>query len=74
MRDAIDNKFVLPSDRPFMPIHTSLFNLRSLGIYCSINFLSHLLEHLPQLEQLNYRRITDIWLPREHPLANDHNL
>ncbi len=74
MRDTIDNKFVLPSDRPFMPIHTSLFNLRSLGIYCSINFLSHLLEHLPQLEQLNYRRITDIWLLREHPLANDHNL
>ena len=71
--DTIDKNFVLPSDRPFMPIHTSLLNLRSLSINCSRNFLSHLLEHLPQLEQLNYRH-TDIWLSQEHPLANDHSL
>ena len=73
IHDTIDNKFVLPSDRPFMPMHINLLNLRSLAVSCSRNFLSHLLEHLPQLEQLNYRH-TNLWLPQEHPLANDHNL
>lgn len=73
MHDTLDKKFVLPSDRPFMPIDISLLNLRSLAISCSRNFLSHLLEHLPQLEQLKYRH-TDLWLPQEHPLANDHKL
>jgi hypothetical protein len=37
----LDSQFVLPSDRPFMPIQTSLLNLQSLKIECSIFFLPH---------------------------------
>jgi len=70
---TIDSQFVLSSDRPFLSIQTSLSNLKSLKIECSIYFLSHLLEHLPQLEQLNYK-YTDLWLPRAHPLRNNNNL
>ncbi len=73
IRHTIDSQFVLPSNKPFLPIQTSLLNLKSLKIKCSIYFLSHLLEHLPQLEQLNYEH-TDLWLPQEHPLRNDNNL
>jgi hypothetical protein len=70
---TIDSQFVLPYDKPFLPIQTSLSNLQSLNIECSIYFLSHLLEHLPQLEQLKYKH-TDLWLPQEHPLRNDNNM
>jgi hypothetical protein len=73
MRDTIDSEFVLPSDKPFLPIQTYLPKLKSLTIECSIYFLSHLIEHLPQLEQLNYKH-TDLWLPQEHLLRNDNNL
>lgn len=73
MQDSINNQFVLPSNKPFLPVQTSLPKLKSLQIICSIYFLSHLLEHLPQLEQLNYKH-TDLWLPKEHPLRNENNL
>lgn len=73
MHDTIDSQFVLPADTPFLPVQTSLYKLKSLEIQCSIYYLSHLLEHLPQLEELNYKQ-TDVWLPRAHPLRNENNL
>ncbi len=73
MHHTIDSQFVLPSNKPFLPIQTSLSNLKPLKIECSIYFLSHLIEYLPKLEQLNYKH-TDLWLPEEHPLRNDNNL
>jgi len=64
---TLDSQFALPPSKTFMPIQSSLFNLRSLILYCSPTFLSHLIVHLPQLEQLNFSR-SDPWLPDTHPL------
>jgi hypothetical protein len=66
---TLDNELVLPPGKTFMPVQIGLLNLESLTLHCSPNFLSHLFEHLPQLEQLNYTR-TDSWLPRNHPLRH----
>jgi len=67
-----DSQFVLPLDRAFMLIQTSLLHLQSLVIRnCSSNFLSYLFEHLPQLKQLSYGRSAP-WLPKEHPLRHDN--
>jgi hypothetical protein len=66
---TLDNQFDLPPDRAFMPIQTSLLNLKSLELQCSGSFLSYLLQYLPQLEQLNYAQ-TNSWLPETHPLSH----
>ncbi|CAF5023467.1 unnamed protein product, partial [Rotaria sp. Silwood1] len=55
-----------------MPIQSSLLHLQSLALRCSPSFLSYLLEHLPQLEQLSYT-LTDPWLPEQHPLRHSDN-
>jgi len=69
----LDSKLVLPLNRAFMPIRTKLLNLQSLVLRdCSPSFLSYLLEYLPQLEQLSYRRSIP-WLPLGHPLRHDDN-
>ncbi|CAM4877064.1 unnamed protein product [Rotaria socialis] len=69
--DTLDNQIVLPFDEVFMPIETSIFNLQSIVIQeCSPAFLSHLLEHLPQLQDLSFGLSTP-WLPDQHPLMND---
>ncbi|CAF3368964.1 unnamed protein product [Rotaria sp. Silwood1] len=69
---TVDSQFVLPIDRTFMPIQSSLLHLQSLALRCSPSFLSYLLEHLPQLEQLSYT-LTDPWLPEQHPLRHSDN-
>jgi hypothetical protein len=69
---TVDSQFVLPIDRTFMPIQSSLLHLQSLALRCSPSFLSYLLEHLPQLEQLSYTP-TDPWLPEQHPLRHTDN-
>jgi hypothetical protein len=71
--DTLDNRIVLPLDKAFMPIETSLLNLKSIIIReCSPIFLKHLLEHLPQLYELSFRLSTP-WLPDKHPLMNADN-
>ncbi|CAF1331932.1 unnamed protein product, partial [Rotaria sordida] len=71
--DTLDNQIVLPFDEVFMPIETSLFNLQSIVIReCSPAFLLHLLEHLPQLQDLSFG-LTTPWLPDKHPLMNGVN-
>jgi hypothetical protein len=68
--DTLDNQIVLPFNEVFMPIETSLLNLQSIVIRgCSSAFLSHLLEHLPQLQDLSFD-LTNPWLPDNHPLMN----
>jgi hypothetical protein len=64
---TLDSQFALPPSRTFMPVQSSLFNLRSLVLYCSPSFLSYLIVHLPQLD---YRQ-SDPWLPDTHPLRYD---
>ena len=65
---TVASPFVLPLNEVFMPIHSSLFNLRSLAIsHCSLSFLSHLFEHLPQLEQFSGLMSYTHWLPPDHP-------
>ncbi len=66
---SLDNQFDLPPDTAFMPIQTSLLNLKSLGLLCSPSFLSYLFVHLPQLEQLSCA-LSHPWLPETHPLTN----
>jgi hypothetical protein len=70
--DTLDSGFVLPPDRAFMPIKTTLSNLQSLALRCSPSYLSYLFEYLPQLEQLSYTR-TDPWLPETHPVRHNVN-
>ena len=42
------------SHRYIVPVQSNLLNLRSFTLqYCSPEFLPHLFEHLPQLEQFN---------------------
>ncbi|CAF3685872.1 unnamed protein product [Rotaria socialis] len=73
IHSILDSQLVLPPDKTFMPVQISLLNLQSLAVCCSPNFLSHLFEHLPQLEQLNYTQTTP-WLPEKHLLRHsDHN-
>jgi hypothetical protein len=69
IHSTLDSELVLPPDRTFMPVQIGLLNLQSLTLYCSPSFLSHLFEHLPQLQQLSYTR-TDPWLPIKHPLRH----
>ena len=64
---TLDSQFALPPSETFMPVQSSLFNLRSLVLHCSPSFLSYLIVYLPQLVMLNYRR-SDPWLPDAHPL------
>ncbi|CAF0937658.1 unnamed protein product [Rotaria sordida] len=69
----LDNELILPPDRTFIPVQICLLNLQSLTLHCSPSFLSHLFEHLPQLQQLTYTR-TDPRLPKNHPLRqSDYN-
>ncbi|CAF4097305.1 unnamed protein product [Rotaria sordida] len=69
---TVDSQFVLPADRPFMLIKSSLSNLQSLAVRCSPRYLSYLFDYLPQLEELRYKR-TDPWLPETHPQRHDDN-
>jgi hypothetical protein len=73
IRKTLDNQIVLPFNSASMPIETSLLNLKSITIReCSLNFLKHLLEHLLQLNELNFYPSAS-WLPDEHPLMNADN-
>jgi hypothetical protein len=69
----LDGQMVLPLNQVFMPIETRLLNLQSIVLrQCSLHFLKHLLEHHPQLEELNFS-LAAPWLPDEHPLINVDN-
>ncbi len=71
--NTLDNPLVLPLGNAFMPIQTNLLNLQSLVLrHCSPSFLSHLLEHLPQLEELSFE-LSIPWLPDKHPLTHGNN-
>jgi hypothetical protein len=71
--NTLDNQIVLPFNQVFMSMETSLLNLQSIVIReCSSAFLSHLLEHLPQLQDLSFG-LTNPWLPDKHPLMNGVN-
>jgi hypothetical protein len=62
------NQIVLPLNKTFMPIETRLLNLQSLRLrQCSLTFLSHLLEHHPQLQELSFY-LSPPWLHDKHPL------
>lgn len=65
--NILDFEFILPIDKTFLPVQSNLFNLQSLTLHSSLSFLSHLIEYLPQLEQLDYTQ-TAHWLPRNHPM------
>jgi hypothetical protein len=70
---TLDNQIVLPFNKAFMPIETSLLNLKSIIIReCSLTFLKHLLEHFPQLNELSFS-LSAPWLPDKHPLMNADN-
>ena len=62
--------FLTFSDRYIVPIQSNLLNLRSFTLrYCSPEFLPHLFEHLPQLEQLSchlYNTSDVLRQPSEH--------
>jgi hypothetical protein len=73
IENNLDNQIVLPLNSVFIPIKTNLLNLKSITIReCSLNFLKHLLEHLPQLNELNFHPSAP-WLPDKHPLMNADN-
>jgi hypothetical protein len=56
-----------------MPIQTNPLNLQSLAFrHCSSGFVLHLIEHLPQLEELSFELSTS-WLPDKHPLMQGDN-
>ena len=52
--DTIQSLLFTTPNRSLVPIQSNLSNLRSLTLrYCLPEFLPHLFEHLPQLEQLS---------------------
>ncbi|CAF4581261.1 unnamed protein product [Rotaria sp. Silwood2] len=70
--NVLDNKIVLPFSKAFISIETILFNLQSIAFeHCSLNFLLHILEHHPQLQELSFGPSTP-WLPDRHTLMNVH--
>ncbi|CAF3109954.1 unnamed protein product [Rotaria sp. Silwood2] len=69
IHSTLDSELILSPDKTFMPVQIGLLNLQSFTLYCSPSFLSHLFEHLPQLQQFTYTR-TDPWLPKNHPLRH----
>ncbi|CAF0738379.1 unnamed protein product [Adineta steineri] len=69
----LDNQIILPLNQVFITVKTSHFNLQSIVIReCSLVFLLHLLEHLPQLQDLSFG-LSTLWLPDKHPLKNNIN-
>ncbi|CAF3871019.1 unnamed protein product, partial [Rotaria sp. Silwood1] len=73
IQSTLDHQILLPLGKAFMPIQTSLLNVQSITLRdCSPDFLSHLLEHLPQLQELSFNLSTS-WLPAQHPLMNGDN-
>ena len=58
----------------FVPIQSNLFYLQSLTLrYCLPEFLSHLFEHLPQLQQFSCHLFNNnFWIPQQNPPAYDH--
>ncbi|CAF0750078.1 unnamed protein product [Adineta steineri] len=67
---TLDKQILLPLNQVFITVKTSLFNLQSIVIReCSPVFLLHLLEDLPQLQDLSFV-LSALWLPDKHPLKN----
>jgi hypothetical protein len=65
--NTLDNQIILPINEVFIPIKTSFSNLQSIIIrQCSLIFLTHLLKHLPQLQDLSFS-LSTLWLPDRHP-------
>jgi hypothetical protein len=70
---TIQSPFLLQCLQSFVSIQSNLLNLQSLTLrYCLPNFLLHLFEHLPQLQQFSCHLSNISWPPRQHPLEHDH--
>ncbi|CAF3026416.1 unnamed protein product [Rotaria sp. Silwood2] len=70
--NIVDHQIILSLDKAFRSIQTSLLKLESIVLrHCSLGFLSHLLEHLPQLQDLSFELSTP-WLPGQHSLIHDN--
>ena len=65
--------FVPSVNESFMLIKSNLLKLQSLTLrYCLPRFLSHLFEHLPQLEQFTCHLYDTSWIPQQHPVKRYH--
>jgi len=73
MNYSLETQLVLSPRKAFLPIQTNLLKLQSIVLReCSIGFLSHLLEHIPQLQELRFEPSTS-WLPDTPPLMHGIN-
>jgi hypothetical protein len=73
MYNTRDGQIALPPNKAFMSIQRILLNLQTIVLQeCSLAFLKHLLEYVPQLQELSFGLCTP-WLPEEHPLMHDDN-
>ena len=58
----------------FLPIQSNLLNLQSLTLrYCLLKFVSHLFEHLPQVQQLSYHFFQTFWTSQQRSLEHDYH-
>ena len=56
-----------------VPIQRNLLNLQSLTLrYCLPEFLCHLFEHLPQLQQFSCHLYNISWVPHQDPPEDDY--
>ena len=61
-------------DRHTVPIQSKPLNLRSLTVrYCTAEYLPHLFEHLPQLEQFNCHLYNTSWSAKRHTAKHHFN-
>ena len=72
-RYTIDSRFTPTLRTSFIPIQRNLLNLQSLTLrYCLPKFLSHLFEHLPQLEQFSCYLFETYRISEHHSLEHDY--
>lgn len=70
---TIQSPFRLRPHESFVSIQSNLLKLQSLTIrYCLPIFLSHLFEHIPQVEQFSCHLYNNSWTPQQHPSEHDH--
>ena len=74
-RPTIHTLLLTTPNRSVVPIQSNLSNLRSLTLrYCLAEFLPHLFEHLPQLEQLNcHLYSSSLWGFEQHSPEHDYD-
>ena len=74
-RPTIHTLLLTTPNRSIVPLQSNLSNLRSLTLrYCLAEFLPHLFERLPQLEQLNCHLYNiNIWILQQHSPEHDYD-